>query len=234
MWNEPAAMDRASAWLLLVSLLSLAWLGGRQAAAAWLPIQRIDVQGAEHATTRAGARSAVLGLQGDFLSLDLEAVRDRFEAMPWVRSAAVRRVWPNRLWVDLREHVPAGAWNRQAVLSVEGEVFPARPWAGLPEFTAPEEMGREVAVRYARFGAVLAAHGWRLEGLHVDGRFAWQLRLANGPTVDLGREMLDERLRRFVTFYSVAAQRISGIRRVDMRYPNGFAVRGGVATEGNT
>jgi cell division protein FtsQ len=61
-------------------------------------------------------------------------------------------------------------------------------------------------------------------------RFAWQLRLASGLTIVLGREMaaysVDARLTRFVAVY---ARTLGSIAQrhdyVDLRYPNGFALR---------
>jgi cell division protein FtsQ len=230
MWDDPVALNRLSGLLFAVALLSAVALTGRQAVESWLPVRSVEVRGAAHAETRQAVGAAVARLSGGLFSIDLEAARAGFEAMPWVRTATVQRVWPDRLVVQLEEHVPAAAWNGLAVLNVRGEVFPVKPWPGLPAFQAPEGMEREVASRYGEFAALLGAQGWRIAGLKVDARRAWQLTLNDGVTVDLGRERLGERLRRFVTFYPLAAATMAGISRVDMRYPNGFAVRGEVQT----
>ena len=50
-------------------------------------------------------------LAGNFLTIDLGAVRRAFESVPWVRLAIVRRVWPNRLRVRLEEHRPVALWG---------------------------------------------------------------------------------------------------------------------------
>jgi cell division protein FtsQ len=228
MWDDPVALNRLSGLLVAATLLFALLQTGRQAVETWLPIRAVEVRGAAHPETRQAVGAAVARLSGGLFSVDLEAARLGFEAMPWVRAASVQRVWPDRLVVELEEHVPAAAWNGLAVLNVRGEVFPVRPWPGLPAFQAPEGTEREVASRYAEFAKLLGAEGWRIVGLKVDARRAWQLTLADGVTVDLGRERLSERLQRFVTFYPLAAGTMTGISRVDMRYPNGFAVRGEV------
>lgn len=230
MWDNPAALNRVSVSLLLLTLGFAGWSAARQAAEHWLPIRAVEVRGAAHQETRNGIRPVVGALSGGLFSADLEAARQGFEALPWVRSATVKRMWPDSLVVELEEHIPAAAWNGLAVLSVHGEVFPVAPWSGLPDFRAPEGMEKEVATRYGEFASRLAPHGWRVAGLRVDGRRAWQIRLADGVTVDLGRERLNDRLRRFVTFYPMVTARAAGIRRVDMRYPNGFAVQGEAKT----
>ena len=49
-------------------------------------------------------------LAGNFFTLDLGMARRAFESVPWVRHAVVRRVWPNRLAVQLEEHRPVALW----------------------------------------------------------------------------------------------------------------------------
>jgi cell division protein FtsQ len=65
----------------------------------------------------------------------------------------------------------------------------------------------------------------RLAALDLDARGAWQLELANGVSVRLGRRQVDERLDRFIqTALPVVGGRASEISYIDMRYSNGFAI----------
>jgi cell division protein FtsQ len=225
MWDNPAALTLVARLILLGTVLFALSMAARQATESWLPFRQVEIQGALQAQTRAAVPQIVGRLQGGFFSLDLKGARLAFEALPWVRSAAVQRIWPGRLIVILEEHVPAAAWNDLAVLNIQGEVFPVRPWAGLPSMHAPEGMEREVAKRFGEFARVLGPGGWRIAALQVDARNAWRLQLQGGVTLDLGRERLLERLGRFVTFYPLAVAQVGAARRVDMRYPNGFAVQ---------
>ena len=76
--------------------------------------------------------------------------------------------------------------------------------------------------------------------LNVSPRLAVQLRLDDGMIVELGRQQpktaIRQRLERFVEYYpsvlAVVRQRSRGSALpliVDMRYPNGFALRVGSA-----
>ena len=69
------------------------------------------------------------------------------------------------------------------------------------------------------------------EKLSLSPRHAWQLRISNGMVLELGREDVQQRLARFVAAYPYTEDRIqktgdSGAVYVDLRYRNGFAVRG--------
>ncbi|MDR3393596.1 MAG: cell division protein FtsQ/DivIB [Parasulfuritortus sp.] len=229
MWDNPDALNGLSRLILAATLLFALWMTGRQVAETWLPIREVEVTGALHPETRQAIRPVLAGLSGGLFSIDLDKARQGLETLPWVRSASVRRVWPNGLAVTLEEHVPSASWNDTAVLDVHGEAFPVTPWKDLPRLFAPEGMEKEVAQRYGEFTAALAPAGWHIGQIRVDARHTWQLTLADGMTIELGRERLDERLKRFVTFYPLAAERMAGIRRVDMRYPNGFAAQAGAS-----
>ena len=233
MWDNPDALNRLSHWLLLVTVIYALLVAARGMGDTWLPFNRVDIVGAKHAETQAEVGRVVRGLNGSFFSMDLEVARQGFETLPWVRSAAVRKVWPDRLMVELTEHVPAAAWNGRAMLNTHGEVFPVRPVTGLPRIYAPEGMALEVSRRYSSFAQAIAPLGLRLEGVQVSPRHAWRLQIDNGLVLELGRDRLDERMRRFVMTYPQVLIQMGSVSQVDLRYPNGFAVsmdtRGGRA-----
>lgn len=222
--NAPL-MNRLALGIFLLTLLFALGYGGLVVYQHGVPVQRVEVRGAYQAQTIASVRGAVSQLHGSFLSLDMMAVKREFELMPWVYRAQAQRIWPGRIRVILEERAPLAAWNERDTLSVQGEVYPARPTPELPKVEAPDGMEGAVARRYAEFSALLTPKGWTIARIRVDQRSAWQLVLNDGIVISLGHEQLSERLQRFIRFYS-SATRVSGlIAHVDMRYPNGFAVR---------
>lgn len=237
MWDNPWALTLSARLILAATLLFALYTAMRHFAEILAPIQQVVITGARQGETRAALGEIIPKLRGGLLSMDLDAARQKFEGIPWVREARISRVWPARLRVDLEEHIPAAAWNGTAVLNTQGEVFPVAPWAELPDFRAPEGMESEVAKRYAEYAAILGASA-RIAALRVDARHAWRLdlRQADGTRlgVDLGRERMAERLRRFVAFYPLVVAHAGPARRVDMRYPNGFAVEAAPAGENKT
>ena len=64
--------------------------------------------------------------------------------------------------------------------------------------------------RYAGFAAAVAPLGTRLERVVLTPRLAWQLRLANGLQLMLGRDadQAEARLRRFVAVHEAALNTI--------------------------
>lgn len=194
------------------------------------PVSRIEVKGNLKNTPRAQIEAALPRAAGNFFAADLGEVRSRVERLPWVRRVAVRRVWPGRLEVTVEEHVALARWGAgdetSRLVNTFGETFSARTQQALPVFVAPGGTAAEVLRRYQRFSELVAPLGTGVERVVLTQRLAWQLRLGNGLHLMLGRDadLAEARLRRFVAVYP-AVDKKKPHDYVDLRYPNGFALR---------
>ena len=181
-------------------------------------------------------------LAGNFFTVNLDAVRAAFEKLPWVRKAEVRRRWPNGLELTIEEHVAAARWKHAGsaearLVNREGEVFAAASNAKLPLFVGPEGTAPLILARYHEMQPLLAPIGRQPQSLALSPRQAWQMKLDDGVLLDLGRDQtksrVNERLQRFAAVYGQAAERLKARADViDLRYPNGFAMRVARAGEG--
>ena len=188
------------------------------------PLTRVEFRGTLERTTRAELEKALPRIAGNFFAADLAQVRASVERLPWVRQVAVRRVWPGRLEITVEEHVALARWGDDALVNTFGERFGGKTDQALPVFIGPAGSQAEVARRYAKFSAIVAPLGTKVERVVLSPRHAWQLRLGNGLHLALGRDadLAEHRLRRFVEVYPTVK---SKNEYVDLRYPNGFAVR---------
>ncbi len=173
-------------------------------------------------------------LSASFLTVDLQQVRRLFEALPWVRQAVVQREFPNRLRVTLSEHRPVAWWGEAGgaqLLNDAGEVFDASPddIDGLPELAGPPEQSARVWALYQPLAAELDRLDLGLDRLSLDERGSWHARLDNGARIELGRGTQDELLARAARFTATVSQLTSrypgALESVDLRYPNGYALR---------
>lgn len=234
-WNDPRILNSGANALFLAALLLALYLGGRALVQSpAFPLRVIQVQGDLRHVERMQIVDALQGrVAGTFFTVEIEAIRAMFEAIPWVRRAEVRRVWPDRLEVRLEEHVPLAHWGQAdgaRMVSVHGELFSGLSETELPLLAGPRGSEREVVRRYALFREVLAPLALEPRQVQLSARHAWQLRLSNGLTVQLGRDSdkdpLRDRLARFVEVYPRTLARLARhLEYVDLRYPNGFALR---------
>lgn len=241
LWHQPALLNLLADLLIVLAVAALAWAALtalqrlplfplREIVLAAAP-ERVSIAQVEHA-----ARTAATG---NFFTVDLDTARRAFETLPWVRKAAVERLWPDGLRLTLEEHVAQARWRPlgqeglTAFVNAQGEVFSVEApedAARLPWLSGPEGSAPELLRRHADFSATLAAIGRHPVALTLSARRAWQIKLDNGTLVELGRDQerhpLAERIARFVAHYEETRRHVGVFRVADMRYPNGFAVGG--------
>lgn len=243
-WDRPVLIDLMADLLLVAGGFLLLWAA--VAAVQRLPVfplrQLIVTSRLDQVPRAQLEHTARTVLAGNFFTVDLDAVKSAFERLPWVRNVDVRRRWPDAIELALEEHKAVARWvpkeGEPRLVNEHGEVFLAGTSASLPGFAGPEGSAPRVLSRFAEFNSSLAVIDRHLVSVHLSSREAWRLRLDDGVLLELGRDQpkhpLSERLTRFTETYSAARERLqASIGTVDMRYPNGFALRTG-GTDGNT
>jgi cell division protein FtsQ len=232
MWDNPRLLNMAANCLIAAAVVMLAFAGSQVVLnSPFFPLREITVSGDLAHTARADLEAATRGrVAGNFFAADLASIRAGLEQIAWVRRADVRRVWPDRIEVTLEEHVALARWGDAGLVNTFGERFAGQTEAALPMFAGPPRTEGEVTRRYRQYAQALLPLEASLERVILTPRFAWQLRLASGLSIELGRDLpndsADGRLARFIAAYPQTLGRIS-LRHeyVDLRYPNGFALR---------
>ena len=220
---------------LLLAAAALLWLARQPLFAIRVITIDGDVGRNSVSTIRANAAPR---LAGNFLTLDLAAVRRAFESVPWGRHAVVQRVWPNRLRVRLEEHRPVALWGggepgSEKLVNSFGEVFEANVGDveddTLPTLEGPEGSSARVLAMHDKLSRPFALLQARVDALQLSGRGSWQARLDNGAVVEIGRGSDEEAVARTMRFVSTVRQVTSRYQRpleyADLRHTDGYAVR---------
>lgn len=235
-WDKPPLLNFAADLLMLFAVVTLAYAG--VVAAKQLPVfplRQVVVLGKLDQVTRTQVEYAArTALNGNFFTVDLNAVRATFEKLPWVRRADVHRRWPDSIELTLEEQVASARWKQAdgeyRLVNSYGEVFIAATEEKLPVFAGPEGMASQMLTRHKEFVETLKPLGRRPVEMNLSQRQAWQVRLDDGLVIDLGREEskhpVAERMDRFVASYREVREKLRlQPTLIDMRYPNGFALR---------
>lgn len=176
-------------------------------------------------------------LAGNFFSVDLAKAREAFESVPWVRRAVVRRIWPDRLVVQLEEHRAAALWQSEdrgdRIVNTHGEVFIANVGdvedEALPTFGGPEGSSAPMLAMYERLQPLLRRLDIEIEILTLSTRGSWRVLLDNGAAVELGRgseKEVGDRAERFVrTLPEITRRYRQPLEYADLRHTDGYAVR---------
>jgi cell division protein FtsQ len=219
---------------LVLLVAGIVWL----TRAPWFAIRALQVDGelgrSNVPTLRA---NALPRLQGNFFSVDLDRTRGAFEAVPWVRRAVVRRVWPDRLAVRLEEHRPVALWqnDEEAPLLVNsfGELFDANLGEvedeRLPVLSGPPGSAAAMWSLLQRLQPVLAPQGLALQRLRLSPRGSWRGETDAGQVIEFGRGSEDELVARSGRFVRTLAE-VTGrfgkpLVSADLRHVDGYALR---------
>ncbi len=213
-------------------------------------ITTITVQGDVRHNNEVTLRANVVPrLNGSFFTVDLAQARTAFENVPWVRSAMVRREFPDRLSVDLYEHEPVAYWGHESdsrLVNRQGEVFGANfgelDNEDMPHLVGPDAESARVLHMFNQLSPEFAKLNMVLQGLELTGRGSWRARMKNGAQLELGRGQETEVLARVQRFTQTLAQvsqrygrQAQALEAADLRHANGYALRlRGVSTLNST
>lgn len=160
---------------------------------------------------------------------DVAAARGRIEALPWIETAEVTRVYPSQLDVRVVERNAFAVWRhegREVLIDRTGrflQTIPAGSITHLP-VVAGEAADKETAALMlvlARFAPL--AEGMRIAE-RVNGR-RWRLELRNGTRIDLPADGESLALTELSQSVDLAALADGRAEIVDVRAPARIAMR---------
>ena len=193
------------------------------------PISSIEISGPFQRVTPLQIEEAIADeIDQGFVGADLDRIRARIVALQWIDQARVARRWPSRIAITVTEQVPAAIWGERGLLNTRGELFVSDARhvpAELPRLSGPDDRSAEVATRYLQVRDQLIPVGLDLRRVHLDARGSWEMTLANGIEVRLGRRDVSARTDLFLDIVAdIITGRAADIDYVDMRYGNGFTI----------
>jgi cell division protein FtsQ len=247
-WHAPRTMNLVS-WMLFAAgvtglLGSLGFWLANQPAFGLRTVQ-IDTPPAGLTQIQEADIRDVLGNQvsGTALTLDLQPLQAGLARHPWVRQVSIRRVWPNRLLIRLEEHEAIGIWSDGRLVNRFGELFVGETQAALehaktklncqmPRLQGPVGTVARVMARARAAHQLAAEKDQRIKSVTLTEQFSWQLELAQGHRILLGREGLPTDWQSRLTAMldslpwlnnRVLKEQPASPLSFDLRYANGYA-----------
>ena len=157
--------------------------------------------------------------------IELAELKEKIESHPWISKANIRRLFWNKIHVELETHDVALRWGDDGYISGNG--IPFKPSelvdSDKPIAIVPESQVKTFFENYKDFQLTInPLKIARFERNHID-----RIWLDNGVQIILGNQMQNERLKRFVEVYEKLKDTSTKIKSkgiFDMRYPKGFAL----------
>lgn len=207
------------------------WLGWQSLRSpSFMPIETIHIEGLSSRVPLPEVNAVLRPyLQQGFLWMDPRALRNALMQLPWVANADVRRVWPDRLDVQLTRYRAAARWlggsgqllsDRGAVFTVPEKEIPA----DLPSLFGPVDSGTELLATLKEFDGIVSPLGIRVTALEQVPSGGWRCILSDGVRLVLGAKDPQGTLRRWVAVVPQLKSYLVAGATMDLRYDNGFAV----------
>ena len=194
-----------------------------------LKLEKVFIEGESPEATRAIQQAVQLSADQPMTSIDLNAVRERVEAIGWVRSARVVRLLPDTLIVHVIEHDRLAVWQtggRNSVIDSHGQVIAGADAGRYPDLPlvvgkGAEQAASEVLPLIAQRPRLAS----RVEALvRVDER-RWDLRLKDGSLIQLPASNQEAALIQLDALDQRERLLELGFARIDLRTPEEVAVR---------
>lgn len=172
-------------WLLGVLLVGIWWSLYQS---RWFITETVTIQGLSRLTTEQVSGLASVQLNEPLASQDVDAITERLQSLPEIKSALVERGWPKTLVITITERIPvavaatAGGFN---LIDDEGKNAGsvASPLPGLLVIAAaPDSPAMVEAIKVV---AALPAE-WQVVGLSATSQDNVVANLASGAVVIFG------------------------------------------------
>ncbi|WP_084539711.1 cell division protein FtsQ/DivIB [Azorhizobium doebereinerae] len=205
-------------------------LGDVAANVAGFKITQVGLSGQNHVTPAEILAAAGIKPTTSLLFVDADATRQKLEAMPWIASATVRKLYPDRIEIAVVEREAYALWQVNGEIRVIAkDGMPIAPYSDDPRYISLPIVVGEGAQKKVQ--EIVDALG-RLPAIRDQVRAAilvaerrWTLKLRNGIDVRLPEVGLDGALMELADLDRDKKLLTRDITIVDLRLPDRVVVR---------
>lgn len=225
----------AAAGIVTITLLGLPqrwWFETAQAASrSGFEVRHVEVTGVRLSPTLPVYAATLEGPTNSMLLVDLNTVRDRLRALPWVADASVSRRLPDTLRVDIAERVPVALWQyRHQLWAIDRTGRPLTSdnlerFAKLPLIVGAGANARAHDLLVLLAGQPALAN--QVDAATFVGMRRWDLRFKSGEVLALpeGDAAATKAIASFALLNHSEGLLDRGFARFDMRLPGKMTVR---------
>ena len=243
LWNCPNSMTTVTRIVLMFSVLCLIitmfqWFFSQPNFHLKYLILNISSDNVQHVKPKELKKLVIMELNGTALTTDLGPIYKSVLSHPWIKEATVRRIWPNKILVNLVEHNIIGVWSDGRFVTQAGKLLQFDKLQSesinkekncfLLKLDGPNETVTAVLDRARMISNKASKVGLQTTGVQLTSQYDWRVFFSNGMKMELGGENLETPLeKRLDNFFNSIAWVRKKIKKdlisVDLRYAQGFA-----------
>jgi cell division protein FtsQ len=197
--------------------------------AAGFRIVSLALSGNRHVSRDEILEIAGVTSHSSLVFLDVEDVREKLKANPWIADASVLKLYPDELQISIKERAAFALWQkdgRVSVIAQDGTVV--EPFVAPGLIRLPLVVGRGAETKAKEFIDLLERYPDIHEQVRASvlvGARRWNLRLTNGLDVRLPEVEVARALERLVALDREAKLISRDIVAIDLRLPDRVTVR---------
>ncbi|MEP9366164.1 cell division protein FtsQ/DivIB [Xanthobacter sp. VNH20] len=205
-------------------------MGDAAANIAGFKIAQVNLSGQNHVTPSEILAAAGIKPTTSILFVNADETRARLESMPWIASASVRKLYPDRVDIHVVEREAYALWQMNGQINVIAkDGTPIAPYSDDPRYVnlpivvgegAQEQVG-EIVDALARVPAVRD----QVRAAILVAERRWTLKLRNGIDVRLPEGPVDDALLQLADLDRDKKLLTRDITIVDLRLPDRVVVR---------
>ena len=208
--------------------VALVWLMTQKNSPLYQPIKSIQLISDTNQVSRKEIDEAVAPYLGlSFWKIPLHKIQADLTRLDWIKSAEVKRQWPNLLYISFTEQKPVARWNESGLINTLGQVFFPK---SITEFENLVQLQGELDDSSAILSQLvfLQKQFDQLDMLVAELSYydqVWRISVLDGPEIVVDSELFEKKIVRFVRAYpKVDLELRKSARIYDLRYSNGFII----------
>ncbi len=192
-------------------------------------LNTVEITGAKELTPAEILAGGDISPKNSLALLDPNALREKLKAMPLVKDATVRKLFPNDLAVTVVEREPVALWqNDGQVALIAADGVPIDRVRDTRFNELPFVVGTDANGRLKEYQALLSAAGElrdRIRAGILVGDRRWTLKMELGVQVELPEIGAEEALRRFAEVERQSKVLEKDVISLDLRIPGRITAR---------
>lgn len=194
------------------------------------PIEYVEIEGDFNYLQKEELLLKIEGhVTGSFIKADLLDIKKTLTEYSWIDTVYLRRIWPNKLKIQIIEQNPIARWSTRGFVNYRGELVALQENSmlkHLPVLVGPDEDSDGLIHQYQKLSLILNKNNLKIYELEKRPLGGWNIYLVNGWKIIGGRSNVSQKLQRLMTMISNnKIGQLSNAVVFDLRYENGVAVR---------
>jgi cell division protein FtsQ len=195
----------------------------------FFPINNLKIKSSYNYVSRHEIQKIMLPyLSQSFLMFSEKKLSNDMKKNIWIEDVNIKKIWPDRVIVQIIERIPVAFWNNM-LISEKGDTFlpkSAKKVSNLPQMFGPEYHQKDVLQIYEKLSKLLEAQNLFISKIWLRDNQSWEIALNNGVIIKLGKNDIEERVKRFCRIYpKIFAATFDHVSSIDLRYSKGIAVK---------